>query len=109
MTAAAFSLLRQTADNREAWLNRFYSIEKDAVAPPKSGEITGFIIPKNDNSQVVVDILTRAGLKVDLASAPFTYSGRTYALGTAIVQAGQPYFGFAKAMLQPEIYPDQKD
>jgi hypothetical protein len=108
MTAAAFALLRHTANNREAWLNRFYSVSKDAVAPPTSGEITGFIIPRSDNSQGVIDILTRAGLKVDIASA-FSYLGRTYPNGTAVVRAGQPYFGFARAMLQPEIYPDLKD
>ncbi len=108
MTAAAFALLRHTADNREPWLSRFYSVSKEAVAAPKNGEITAFIIPRSENSQAVVDILVRAGLKVDLASA-FTYMGRTYPSGTAVVQAGQPYFGFAKAMLQPEIYPDLKD
>src|SRR5213080_6841 len=42
ITTVAFFLLKNAAQNREHWLQRFYEIEKDAVRPRKSGELAGF-------------------------------------------------------------------
>ncbi len=45
MTTCAFFLLEHAAENREAWLKRFYAIGKEAVRPRKSGELQAWVIP----------------------------------------------------------------
>jgi hypothetical protein len=43
MTSAAFSLMKHAAENREAWLQRFYKIGKDAVRERKNGELVAYV------------------------------------------------------------------
>jgi Zinc carboxypeptidase len=45
MTTCAFLLLKHAAGNRAHWLQRFYSIGKDAVRPRHNGELFGFVLP----------------------------------------------------------------
>ncbi len=108
MESSSFHLLKHASANREKWLSRFYSIGKQAVRPRKKGEIYGYIIPNGKNSWVVANALSNAGLKVEYPVV-FDFGGKRFDLGTAVVRAGQPYFGFATAMLPPRKYPDMKD
>jgi Zinc carboxypeptidase len=108
MTTAAFALLRHAADHRIEWLQRFYAIGRDAVRPRKNGEIFAYVIPPADNRGRLLDIFERADVKVDFPGR-FTAGGRTYAQGTAVVRMAQPYGGFAKALLEPQHYPDLRD
>src|SRR5919107_6211030 len=62
MTAAAFELLKHAAQNREAWLRRFYSVGKEAVRPRRARELQGFKIPAAENDQELLLILQRAGV-----------------------------------------------
>src|SRR5688500_15147226 len=104
MTTAAFALMNHTADNRERWLARFYEIGKEAVRPRKNGELTGFLMERGTREHAIADILIKAGVEVDNAST--VRSGVAQAI---LVKAGQPYFGFAKAILENQKYPDLLD
>ena len=108
MTTATFELLRHAAQNREAWLRRFYSVGREAVRPRRPGELSAFVIPPSPNRQALVDILRRGGVEVDYA-APFSAHGVRYPGGTAVVRLAQPYGAFAKALLEPQHYPDLRD
>ena len=110
MTSAAFSLLKHAADNREEWLSRFYAIGKEAVRPRKDGELFAYILDKK-NSRFSSDfyrILDRAG--VEFAEVgKFSYEGRDYDNFTSVILMNQPYADFARAMIEPELYPDLRD
>lgn len=119
MTTAAFSLLNHAADNRERWLSRFYEIGKEAVDPPKKGEPLGYVLPlrKIEGEMIpenyfrlsyVLRILNRAGVETVKADE-FTLDGFTYPAGTIVIPSAQPYWAFAKAMLERQNYPDLKD
>jgi Zinc carboxypeptidase len=108
MTTAAFLLLKHAAENREQWLNRFYAIGKEAVQPRKKGELNALLVPAGGNSGTMLRTLERAGVRVDFPG-PFVASGRRYVQGTAVIPIAQPYGGFAVAVLESEIYPDQRD
>jgi hypothetical protein len=108
MTTAAFSLLKHSADNREAWLKRFYAVGKEAVRPRKDGELFAFIIPESTERDFVVNILKRAGVEVENANQ-FVLDGKTYPKETRIVKIAQPYGMFAKAILEKQNYPNLKD
>jgi hypothetical protein len=106
MTTAAFSLLKHSADNREAWLKRFYAIGKEAVRPRKDGELQGFLLDgagsrttniKSEDIDYLIDIFDRAQVEMD-----DTPKG-------IFVSMSQPYGSFAKAVLENQVYPNLRD
>ncbi|MDX6484366.1 MAG: hypothetical protein QOE95_2137, partial [Gaiellaceae bacterium] len=70
MTTAAFELLKHAAQNREAWLRRFYSIGREAVRPRRPGELLGFRMPLTDNSALLRGILRRGGVETSIIERP---------------------------------------
>jgi len=108
MTTAAFLLLRHASENREEWLSRFYEIGKEAVRPRRAGELFGFLLPPSENRFTLIEILGRGGVRWDVAKR-FVRKGVTYPEGTYIVLMDQPYGRFAKALLEPQEYPNLRD
>src|SRR6266542_1931277 len=97
MTTVAFFLLKHAAQNREHLLQRFYEIEKEAVRPPKNGDLFAYLIlpsKTTENNVALGRILRRGGVEV-ISVAPFRLGGRSYPADTMIVRANQPYAGFA--------------
>ena len=103
MTATAFSLLDHAADNRERWLSRFYEIGNEAVRPRNDGELYGFLIPAPPNrgfghpQYAIERVLEDAGVEITKTEKGW------------LVRMDQPYSGFAKAVLERQVYPDLKD
>ncbi len=117
MTTAAFSLLKHSSENRAKWLSRFYSIGKESVRPRKKGELYGFkiAIDPNSNGYNLTNILQRGGVEIIYTKitpfdkiTPFKQRFDGYA-AEAFVKMEQPYGSFAKALLEKQIYPDLKD
>jgi hypothetical protein len=114
MTTVAFFLLKHAAQNREHWLQRFYEIEKEAVRARKDGELFAFIVPSvkgspaYQNRETVLNILQRAGVEVSHAAA-FRFGSLSFADGTGVIPMDQPNASFARALLEPRIYPDLRD
>ena len=108
MTTAAFSLLNNAANEREKWLTRFYEIGKESVRPRKEGEVKAIAIDSAWAILQFYDVLERAGVEVERVE-PFSYRGKEYSKYTGIVRADQPYFSFAKSLLENQHYPDLKD
>ena len=111
MTTAAFTLLNHAADNRERWLSRFYEIGKEAIKPRQSGEPTALILPqeKGSNTFMLEDILRSAGLELRETIRTVKIDGTQYPAGTKVVRFDQPYGSFAKALTEPQVYPDLTD
>ncbi len=122
MTAAAFSLLNNAANEREKWLSRFYEIGKEAVRKRQKGELFAYIVPEpvaaesdkllpsmrldaNSRTDSLISILKTAGVVVDYPKA-FSIGSKKYTSGTAVVQIDQPYGAFAKALLERQTYPN---
>src|ERR1044072_2686151 len=110
MTTAAFELLKHAAQNRDAWLKRFYAIGKEAVRPRRRGELQGFSIPLTNNSAALLAILRRGGVEVSLVERPPMRNGRPSVVApNYYVPLAQPYGAFAKALLEAQHYPDLRD
>jgi murein tripeptide amidase MpaA len=109
MTTAAFELLKHAAQNREAWLRRFYSIGREAVRPRNSGELYGFKILPSENSADLEEILQRAGVELNDMPASAARPRATQNGHATFVKMAQPYGGFAKALLEAQHYPDLRD
>ncbi|HEX8709783.1 MAG TPA: M14 metallopeptidase family protein, partial [Pyrinomonadaceae bacterium] len=114
MTAAAFSLLKHAAQNRERWLQRFYELGKEAVRPRRRGELWGFSINSSSwTSYYLEEILKRAGVEVVYTRARPLSGGQksrpALVPEEALVRMDQPYGAFAKALLEAQHYPDLRD
>ena len=108
MTTVAFLLLKHAAENREHWLQRFYEIEKEAVRLRKDGELFAYIIPDTRHRPDLVKALIHADVEFD-APQPFTAGGVRYPEGTLVIKMAQPYGGLARALVEPQKYPDLRD
>nr|MDQ3374042.1 hypothetical protein [Acidobacteriota bacterium] len=131
MTTAAFSLLKHSADNREAWLKRFYAIGKEAVRPRKDGELFAYVLPTPQNveqnlkSNHLLGILKRGGVEFGFVNpanikntqfqnylksiiSPLTQKNG-FDQPAVVIPANQPYGNFVKAMLENQEYPNLRD
>jgi hypothetical protein len=109
MTTAAFSLLNHAANNREEWLSRFYEIGKEAVRPRKDGELVAYAIRSKRNDAAAVRILERAGVEVEQKRILNGGINGDFGDLVSLIRMDQPYAAFAKALLEPQKYPDLKD
>ncbi|HEY0050925.1 MAG TPA: M14 family zinc carboxypeptidase [Pyrinomonadaceae bacterium] len=120
MTAATFSLLNHAADNRAAWLGRFYAVGKEAVRPRRAGELFAYVLPypKSAESESgseeyfrreeLLGIFRRAGVETKFA-VNLRINGEKYPAGTVVIPIAQPYGNFAKALLEKQVYPNLRD
>lgn len=107
---AAYALLEHAARYRDRWLANFLSIGWRAVHgwPQWPG---AFVIPRRQDPTALGTLLRtlhRAQVEIRTARAAFTLRGQRYAAGTFVVLLQQPYAAFAKAMLEPQRYPDRR-
>jgi len=120
MEAGAFALMRNAARYRERWLRDFYLIGVDAVRPRTPGEPYAYLIPapagtdetalwKRDGFERLLDVLARGQVEVSTAGAEFEADGTRYPAGTRVIRMDQPYAGFAKTLLERQVYPDLRE
>lgn len=112
MTTVAFLLLRHAAEHRELWLQRFYEIGREAVKPTRKGDVVGFklrITPavsrEADAAEALLQILSRAGVEFEMS----VRSSVGIPPEIAVIKTAQPYGAFARALLEPQRYPDLRD
>ncbi|HEX9961059.1 MAG TPA: M14 family metallopeptidase [Pyrinomonadaceae bacterium] len=106
MTAATFSLLNHAADNRAAWLKRFYAIGKEAVRPRKKGEVLAYVVKDNGDTNELQRILQSAQVEFENVLEAQKDGDVDWVL---LVKMQQPYASFAKALFERRKYPDLKD
>jgi hypothetical protein len=112
MTTAAFFLLKHAAQNREHWLQRFYEIEKEAVRPRPTGQVTAYTIPSlrdHYDTDNLLNILHRGGVEIFQARARLTRKTIIVKNGDYVIPLAQPYGSLAKALLEPQHYPDLRN
>jgi hypothetical protein len=109
--SAVMAALTNAARLRSNWLRNFYRIHKKAVnrtEPPYA-----FIVPEDqrDLSTAVkmLNVLKLGDVEIHRASDSFMAGGYTYPPGSFIIYMAQPYGGFAKALLEKQVYPEIRE
>ncbi len=109
--SAVRAVLTNAARLRENWVRNYYRIFKNAVnrtEPPYS-----YIIPEKQRdlstTLKMLDILKTGGVEIHRAEKSFTAGGFEYPKGTFIVYMVQPFGGFAKTLLEPQVYPEIRE
>jgi hypothetical protein len=86
------------------------AIYNSVLHDPKMRDPRGFILPSDQpdflTATKFVNILIKAGVFVDRATAPFTVAGKQYPAGSYIVKAAQPFRAHLMDMFEPQDHPD---
>ena len=110
-TDAAYSLLDNAARYRDRWLANFLAIGSRAARGWK-GWPYAYVIPRQRQDSIalatMLGILDRGQVDIRTALQPFTLGSQRYSPGTYVVVLRQPYAAFAKALLEPQRYPDRR-
>lgn len=116
-TAATWALLAQAADDRPQWLASYAQVERNAVlgnrAAGRADWPATIVIPRQPARDTAVNavlrILQRAQVEVRRVPAAFVAEGRSYPAGSYLIHTAQPYGSFAKALLEPQHYPNLRE
>jgi len=108
-TDAAYALLENAARYRDVWLANFLTVEGRAVRGWHSWPYA-YVLPRQQRDTVglatLLGILHRGQVEIRTALHPIALGGQRYAAGSYVVVLRQPYAAFAKALLEPQRYPD---
>ncbi len=110
-TDAAYALLQNAARYRDRWLTNFLTVGSKAVRGWK-GWPYAYVIPRQHQDTIalatLLGVLHRGQVEIRTALHPITLGGQRYAAGSYVVVLRQPYAAFAKALLEPQHYPDRR-
>ncbi|HUL02846.1 MAG TPA: M14 family metallopeptidase [Gemmatimonadales bacterium] len=110
-TDAAYALLRNAERYRDRWLANFVAVGERAVRGWR-GWPYAYVIPRARQDTValatLLGILRRGGVELRTALQPFAVGSQRFGPGTFVVTLRQPYAAFAKALLEPQRYPDAR-
>jgi hypothetical protein len=102
------SIAEHTARYRERYLQNFYQVGKNIVE--RKDWPYAFVIPaeqKDPHTTARLLETLRFGLvEVEKATEAFEADGKRYSAGSYVVRLRQPYGGWAKTLLERQIYPD---
>lgn len=109
--SAVRAALTNAASLRENWVRNFYRIHKKAVN--WSGSPFAYIIPEGQINLPaafkMMQVLNMGGVEIHRSEETFTADGNSYPEGSFIIFIAQPYGGYAKALLERQVYPEIRE
>jgi hypothetical protein len=109
---AADGLLRLVSGQREAFVRRFVTLGRRAMAAGEAGDPFAYLIPPEQRDRwataALVDALIGSGIEVRRAGEPLEADGGVYPAGTLIVPMAQPFRSHAKDLLEIQRYPERE-
>ncbi|HZF07482.1 MAG TPA: M14 family metallopeptidase [Thermoanaerobaculia bacterium] len=107
---ATKAFLESGSRYRQSLLTNVYRMASEATARGGSEAPYAFVLPAGQRDPVaaglLVDLLLRHGVQVERATAPVTVGAATYAAGSYVIPAAQPYRAFLLTMLRKQRYPE---
>ncbi len=86
------------------------AVYNNVLHDPKMRDPRGFVLPSDQadflTATKFMNILIKAGVAVDRATAPFTAAGKSYPAGSYIVKTAQPFRAHVMDMFEPQDHPD---
>jgi hypothetical protein len=110
---AADGLLRLVGSRREAFVRRFVTVGRRAVAAGAAGDPFAYVLPAEQRDPGAVAVLSRAlldaGIEIHRAVRPFTTHGTAYGHGSLVIPMAQPFRAHVKDLLEVQRYPDRRE
>ena len=117
-SSASWALLAQAARDRRQWLETYATLGDRAMDPKYPWALEAdvpdaFLIPKNQKDpqalQRLIWTLQHGQLEVRETTAPVAAGGTTVPAGSYAVVTRQPFGSYAKALLEPQKYPNLRE
>lgn len=109
--SAAIAALTNAASLRGNWVRNYYRIFRNEVnraSPPFA-----YVIPQQQKDLAtavkMLNVLKMGGVEVHKARQKFDADGHEYPAGTYLVYLAQPFGGFAKTLLERQVYPEIRE
>lgn len=110
--AATYGLLEATASNKNLLIRTFYNLNRKQIELGSKEAPYAWVIPKEQHDPPaaarLAQILDESGAEVHQAAADFKAGDRTFTAGSYVVLMSQPFRPFAKDLLEPQKYPEQR-
>jgi hypothetical protein len=102
------SIAEHAARYRERYLRNFYQIGKNIVS--RKDWPYAFVLPAEQKdphtTARLLETLQFGLVEVEKAAEPFEADGKRFSAGSYVVRLQQPYGGWAKTLLERQVYPD---
>ncbi len=109
MLTADFAILNLAAARHSDYLFKSYQLGRQAIERGKTAEPYAYVIPAEQwDRPTAVEMLERlaaAGIEVRRSRAPFEAGGKSYAAGSYVLPASQPFRAYLVDLLEPQVYP----
>ena len=106
--AAARSCLSHSARLRVTLVGNFLKVGKNSIE--RRGPPYAFVIPTQQHDQSaaaeMLDALRMGMVEVHEAREAFNADGQLFAAGSRVILKGQPYWSYAKTLLEQQKYPE---
>jgi hypothetical protein len=107
---AANALLETCSQYREEILRSFYETGRQSIARGRSEPPFAYVVPAEQHdpsaARQMIDVLHENGLRSFVAGERFTIDGRSFAAGSTVFPAAQPYRAFLIEMMERQRYPE---
>ncbi|MBI4540412.1 MAG: peptidase M14, partial [Gemmatimonadetes bacterium] len=112
MITASMGTLDMAAIQKEKWLYNIYWLGKEAIAKGQTGGPFAYVVPAEqwDRGEALelVRALRKGGVAIQRATAAFQADGKSYAAGSYVIFAGQPFRPWIMTLLEPQDHPDDR-
>jgi hypothetical protein len=107
---AANALLETCSSYREEILRTFYETGRQSIQSGTSEKPFAYVVPARQHdpsaARQMIDVLRENGLQSFVAAEAFSAGGRTFAAGSTVFPAAQPYRAFLVEMMERQRYPE---
>src|SRR5260370_123547 len=109
MLSADFAILELAAARREDYLMKSYQMARQSIESGKRGKPYAYVIAANQwDRPTAIEMLERlaqSGIEVRRSRSPFQAGGKSYAQGSYVLLAAQPFRAYLVDLLEPQAYP----
>jgi hypothetical protein len=110
--AATYGLLEAAASNKNLLIRTFYNLNRKQIELGTKQAPYAWVIPRDQHDPPaatrLAQILDESGVEVHQAASDFKAGDKIFAAGSYVVLMAQPFRAFAKDLLEPQKYPEQR-
>lgn len=112
MLTADFAVLDYASRHSRDLLLKAWQMAREAIEAGRKGKPFAYIVPAEQwdrsSALAMLERLRRSGLRILRARAPFQADGRSFAAGSWVLPAAQPFRACLLDLMEPQRYPDMR-
>jgi hypothetical protein len=113
MLTADFAILDLAASRSAHYLEKAWELARAQIGAGREGKPYAYVVPveqwDDSNAVEMLRRLELGGLQVHRARTAFEAGGKSYAAGTHVLLASQPFRAYLMDLLEPQKYPELRN